>query len=155
MTAPHDPTLTAGEERLVTHGQAPAFLPDAVATDLPANPPRRGPAKTGEFFPGSRLRPINHGTIGGYRTHHRRGEQMCEPCRDAERRRLGYAAPQRHAQCGTNSGYARHVRTGTPPCRACKDAHNTWQRAYIRRTGRVAPDTPIRRKPTLRTGDPS
>ena len=28
--------------------------------------------------------PINHGTMGGYRTHKRRGIPFCEPCRRAE-----------------------------------------------------------------------
>lgn len=28
-------------------------------------------------------RPINHGTIGGYIAHIRRGEELCRPCKDA------------------------------------------------------------------------
>ena len=28
-------------------------------------------------------KPINHGTNGGYTVHHARGEQPCEPCREA------------------------------------------------------------------------
>lgn len=30
-----------------------------------------------------RPKPINHGTEGGLRTHRRRGEEPCEPCRKA------------------------------------------------------------------------
>lgn len=30
-------------------------------------------------------KPISHGTMGGYRTHNRRGEPPCEPCSQANR----------------------------------------------------------------------
>lgn len=82
----------------------------------------QGRAKASEFVPGTARRPIQHGTIGGYRTHYRHGVPMCEPCRAAERTRLGYKAPQRIAECGTRSGYNRHCRRGEAPCPPCRDA---------------------------------
>lgn len=36
---------------------------------------------TGEFR--STPKPINHGTHGGWRTHHRRGEKPCDECKQA------------------------------------------------------------------------
>ena len=32
---------------------------------------------------GQMRRPINHGTVGGYATHRKRGEVACRPCKDA------------------------------------------------------------------------
>lgn len=69
---------------------------------------------------GSRRRPINHGTGGGYRAHFRHGVPMCEPCRDVERRRHGYKAPQKQAVCGTRAGY---IRRGETACAACRAAN--------------------------------
>jgi hypothetical protein len=51
----------------------------------------RGWARTGAFFPGSGRRPIQHGTMGGYRAHYRHGDlPPCEPCKRAESERQGY-----------------------------------------------------------------
>ena len=33
--------------------------------------------------PGGQPQPINHGTNGGYHTHHRRGQQPCDACSQA------------------------------------------------------------------------
>jgi DNA-binding CsgD family transcriptional regulator len=93
----------------------------------------RGAAKEGEFFPGSRRRPIEHGTVGGYRAHYRHGEPMCDPCRAAERKRLGHAGPQKTAQCGTVGGYARHLRRGEKTCAPCRRAQAEQQDRYLRR----------------------
>lgn len=79
-----------------------------------------------------RRKPIAHGTTGGYRAHSRHGEPMCEPCRDAERQRLGYRGPQRQAECGTVGGYARHLKRGEQTCQPCRDAHAAHQRAYMK-----------------------
>lgn len=70
---------------------------------------------------GRRKMPIEHGTSGGYRTHFRHKVPMCEPCRDAERRRLG-RRPMRYAPCGTRSAYHRHLRHGES-CEACRQAN--------------------------------
>lgn len=72
--------------------------------------------------PGPKPRPINHGTLGGYRTHYRRGEPICDACRDAQRAARGHKA-FRAAECGTRSGYGRHLRLGEEPCSACREAH--------------------------------
>jgi hypothetical protein len=74
------------------------------------------------FFPGSRRRPIEHGTIGGYRTHFRHGVPMCELCRHAHRVSKGFKAPQRTAVCGTEGGYNRHLNRKEIPCQPCCDA---------------------------------
>lgn len=88
-----------------------------------AGAPARGSAPFGRYFPGSRRRPIQHGTIGGYRAHYRHGDlPACEPCREAERHRQGYKAPQRRAQCGTEGGYVSHQRRGETPCEPCRAA---------------------------------
>lgn len=99
----------------------------------------RGPAPTGQFFPGSRRKPIEHGTIGGYRAHYRHREPMCEPCRAAERRRRGYKGPQKTAVCGTRSGYDRHIRRGEQPCAECRAATAGYVRQW-RRLGLPAGD---------------
>lgn len=95
----------------------------------------RGSAAVGEFFPGSRRRPIVHGTIGGYRAHFRHGVPMCEPCRQTERDRRG-VEPFRWAVCGTRGGYNAHRRRGETTCGPCRAAHTAYQRAY--RTARRA-----------------
>ena len=82
----------------------------------------------------NRRKPIKHSTIGGYRAHYRHGEEMCEPCRDAERKRHGYKAPQKQAVCGTRSGYSRHVQRGEETCPACR-AVNAQDRRRVARTG--------------------
>ena len=45
-----------------------------------------------------RVRPIKHGTPSGYRTHTRRGEDICELCRDAR------AAARQHRSAGQVGG---------------------------------------------------
>lgn len=80
-----------------------------------------------------RRRPINHGTLGGYRTHYRHKVPMCEPCRNAERvfkgRRKLVLAP-----CGTRGAYARHLRAGEATCAACRAANTAagreWRRTH-------------------------
>lgn len=92
----------------------------------------RGPAVTGQYFPGSRCKPINHGTAAGYRAHSRHGVPVCGPCRAAERARKGYQAPQKVAQCGTRSGYTRHLKRGEATCPACRAAHNAFMSTYMK-----------------------
>jgi hypothetical protein len=129
--------VTALDEHIVTHDQALDFVPEAVAAEF-----RRGPAHRGEYVPGTHRRPIAHGTTGGYRAHFRHGEPMCEPCRAAERARLGHQNPQKAAACGTDSGYGRHLKRKEPACEPCKDAHNARQQQYMRDTGRVTAPVP-------------
>lgn len=81
-----------------------------------------GRAPMGAFVPGTACRPIQHGTTGGYRAHFRHGEPMCEPCRDAERKRMGYKGPRKTAVCGTPSGYQRHLNRTEQPCAPCRAA---------------------------------
>jgi WhiB family redox-sensing transcriptional regulator len=72
------------------------------------------------------LKPINHGSATGARTHRRRGEEACPLCLDTERRaRFGrtQAEQQAHGLCGTNPGYADHLAAGEPPCPRCEAAH--------------------------------
>lgn len=87
----------------------------------------------------SRRRPINHGTLGGYRTHYRHDVPMCEPCRAAHRRSRGHKAPQKQAVCGTRSGYGRHLRLGESTCAACRAAV-VQDRTARRRAGLPAND---------------
>ena len=72
--------------------------------------------------PGPKPRPINHGTLGGYRTHYRRGEPVCDACRDAARAVRGNK-PFRAADHGSRGGYKRHLRLGEEPCAACREAN--------------------------------
>ena len=74
-----------------------------------------------------RREPIRHGTPGGYRAHFRHKVPLCDPCREADRKRLG-RQPRPPAECGTNSGYVKHP-SGTA-CRPCLDAHAAYQRQY-------------------------
>lgn len=100
----------------------------------------QGSAPLGRYFPGSRRRPIQHGTIGGYRAHYRYGEPMCEPCRHANRLTKGWRGPQRQGQCGTAGGYNRHHRRGEQACSACKAAvAEARDRREMRKRGDVWP----------------
>jgi hypothetical protein len=74
--------------------------------------------------------PINHGTIGGYRTHYRHGVPMCEPCLAANRRARGYKGPQPVAAHGTRAGYNRHRRNGEEACLDCRKANSQATTAY-------------------------
>ena len=78
--------------------------------------------------PGPKPRPINHGTLGGYRTHYRRGEPLCDACRDAARAARG-SKPFHAAECGSRGGYNAHIRRGEETCRACRDAHHAAAKA--------------------------
>lgn len=80
----------------------------------------------------SRRRPINHGTLGGYRAHYRHGVPLCEPCRDAHRRSRGRKGPQKQAVCGTTGGYCRHLQRGEKTCAECRAAHAQAHRARLR-----------------------
>lgn len=93
----------------------------------------RGAAPVGAYFPGSQRRPIAHGTTGGYRAHFRYGEPMCEPCRQAERDRLGRSPRKPPPPCGTRNGYERHVRSlREKACEPCRRAKAAAQDAYKR-----------------------
>ena len=76
--------------------------------------------------------PINHGTVGGARAHFRHGEPMCEPCRDAERKRRGNK-PFQPVRCGTRSGYMAHLAKGEASCADCRAAQNAYRRDLSRR----------------------
>jgi hypothetical protein len=77
-----------------------------------------------------------HGYPAGRMAHARRGEQPCDPCREAEnssRRRDGH---------GSWLGLARHARDQTPVCDlclylACKTEHDRARR-YIDRLWEAA-----------------
>lgn len=92
----------------------------------------RGRAPVGAFFPGSSRKPIEHGTIGGYRAHYRHGDlPVCEACRQADREARGLQ-PFRSGRCGTRYGYMRHGRLGEPACDACKRAQADYQEEWAR-----------------------
>ena len=69
------------------------------------------------------------GTDNGYRTHLRRGQVACEPCKAGHREagrawRYGPDRPRRVLQpCGTAAAYNRHRNRREVPCRPCMDAH--------------------------------
>lgn len=81
------------------------------------------------------------GTIGGYGRHRARGEEICEPCREAcreyhrARRAAGYTAPgtgRRLAPCGTYAAAQRHRAHGEPLCSDCVQADHDYQAAWQR-----------------------
>lgn len=78
------------------------------------------------------------GTPAAAQAHYRRGEPVCEPCREArreyERARTG-AKARTKAPCGTTGGAAQHRKAGEPLCEACREA----QREYNRSTRRQVP----------------
>lgn len=82
-------------------------------------------------------RPISHGTDGGFRTHKRRGDEPCLPCREAHRakRRQDRARNPNHRprvpkeiQHGTNAGYMLHHYRGETTCPACRKAHREYDK---------------------------
>lgn len=84
-----------------------------------------------------RQKPINHGTIGGYRTHFRHGVPMCEPCREVNRQARGHKRPVL-LPCGTRAAYSRHLDHGETPCEPCRAA-NTDDVKRRRRLGQSKP----------------
>ncbi len=84
------------------------------------------------------LRPC--GTHAAYRRHLNRGEEPCEPCRqanaadDRKARAAARAAaarqPKPQPQHGTERAYRAHRRAGETPCPPCKAAHTERSRAY-------------------------
>jgi len=78
------------------------------------------------------------GTMAAARRHWRHGEELCEPCREAEleyqRGRTG-AKPFRPAACGTVGGYRRHRRAGEQACAECLAANAEAARKYKARWG--------------------
>lgn len=102
---------------------------------------KAGPDKAGG---GSEREPISHGTRQGAYQHRNRGEQMCDPCRDAynayhaELRRKKRAearggpvktgpAPIVH---GTVQGANAHKNRKIPLCDPCRKVYNARQREY-------------------------
>lgn len=90
---------------------------------------------------GRKRQPIKHGTYAGAQTHYRRGEPLCEPCKEARReysRELyrkvatGEHRPIKPepAECGTYAGYFRHYRKGEKACKRCRDAKAAEHRKY-------------------------
>lgn len=62
---------------------------------------------------------VAHGTNAGYQRHRRRGDQACQPCREAH---SAYARLRRSVQSplhGTKRGVRLHLRYGSPVCEAC------------------------------------
>lgn len=82
------------------------------------------------------------GTRAAYQRHWSKGEEVCEPCRQADR---AYMAELREARraikgasgrrkrerkpCGTRAAYQRHLTWGEEPCDACRAANNEVARA--------------------------
>lgn len=100
--------------------------PEPVKEPRPKRvPPVRPPAE------------IAHGTARGYRHHRRRGEDPCEPCREAlrvegrerraSRRPLG-ARDMTPPKCGTMRGWRHHHTKGTPVCAECRLAKSTYSK---------------------------
>jgi WhiB family redox-sensing transcriptional regulator len=105
--------------------------------DAPKLPP--GPRK------GGNLRPIRHGTAGGYMAHRRRGGEPCDDCRhahnQAQRAARAAAAAQRQPKViehGTFAGYSAHKRNDTPVCAECLEANRQYHRR--RRANKAARD---------------
>ena len=78
------------------------------------------------------------GTRAGYRAHWRRGENSCEPCREAnatqarewhDRNRTKASKPATDSpKCGTTAGAQRHSRLGEELCTPCLDARRQARR---------------------------
>jgi hypothetical protein len=94
--------------------------------------------------------PDAHGTTAGYQTHYRRGdrgEDICQPCRDARaaKKREARAAkglkpgrkPIYGTGCGSPAGYTAHLRRDERPCDECRAAYNARKCEYNRQVGRV------------------
>lgn len=72
------------------------------------------------------------GTVAAYERHRRRGEEVCEACREARRvySNAQYVPRDRdRPPCGTTAGYHYHIRHGEQTCRACRDAWNARHRS--------------------------
>lgn len=72
------------------------------------------------------------GTAAAARAHWRRGEDICDPCRQArreyDRARTG-AKARTKAPCGTTGGAAQHRKAKEPLCGPCKQAQLEYNRA--------------------------
>lgn len=81
------------------------------------------------------------GTVSGYSRHRRLKEEVCEPCRLANRehkreynRKHAKSQPTRvrkqyvRGECGSESGYSAHRTHKERICDACREAHNGKQR---------------------------
>lgn len=92
------------------------------------------------------------GTRPGYQLHRQRGEQACQPCKDANAaadRRLHNTGTTKQAagvtaRCGTAEGYQAHRRWSEAACQPCLDAH--------RAAARTAADAPSLPSCGTRTG---
>lgn len=64
------------------------------------------------------------GTHAAYARHRARGEEPCQPCREAERsyQRGEVRSPRPADVCGTRAGYQRHRYRREQACLACCDA---------------------------------
>lgn len=72
---------------------------------------------------GRKLQPC--GTDGAYQRHKRHGEEPCDPCREAMRKKkakLRVRNPRILKPCGTEAAYKRHKRNGEPIDEACREA---------------------------------
>lgn len=74
------------------------------------------------------------GTTAAALRHWRRGEELCDACREAQRAateaRRGGPNPKPVQPCGTPAGRQRHRDRGEAVCEVCRVAHNAWQSAY-------------------------
>lgn len=84
--------------------------------------------------------PGSCGTRSGYRRHHRRGEDACRPCKDANTARAladRGRTPRNLMPCGTRAAYRRHLNAGTTPCAPCNEANNEYSRKSARKLAGV------------------
>lgn len=86
------------------------------------------------------------GTLTGRNRHARRGEQLCDECRDyynayqREKKSQREKKVREPAKCGTPSGAKRHKRRGEPVCAPCLEARRAdgrrqWYEREARRKG--------------------
>lgn len=95
------------------------------------------------------------GTIGAYNRHRRKGEPICDPCREAQRinqkqRRDRIKAERANTpltpavtrdKCGTRAGANYHRDHGEHKCEPCKEAERAYAReTYHRNKGPAKPN---------------
>lgn len=71
------------------------------------------------------------GTKAAYNRHKRRGEDACQPCKEAKR--LADRKP-----CGTEAAYQRHRRNNEIACAACLEAHAEYAKERSKGCGSVS-----------------
>ena len=84
------------------------------------------------------------GTWAAYLRHYKLGEEPCDPCRTAMRKRAReqYASgatvpktPLDESKCGTTAGYSAHIKRKLSPCEPCKAARREYNNTRNRARG--------------------